>query len=134
MHASCCIVTEQLTTLSSALRCKQRRKVCALMRASLLLSMITALGGFCCCPGYSETETEAQCSVHSRTGVHSCHLAFQIAELRARTEADCWDVPAWEGLVRETVTAAAKQPPADAITNEINASELLLKQFPSAVE
>ena len=65
--------------------------------------------------------------------IQSCHPAFQIAELRARTEADCWDVPAWEGLVRETVAAAAKQPPADAVAKEANALELLLKQFPSAV-
>lgn len=62
-----------------------------------------------------------------------CSSCIQVSELRARTEADCWDVQAWEALCRETVAAAAKQPPADATAQEIAVLEQLLRQFPSAV-
>lgn len=40
---------------------------------------------------------------------------------------------AWEGLVRESVAAAAKLPLAQAVEQEIAVLEQLLKQFPSAV-
>lgn len=63
----------------------------------------------------------------------ACNSAVQISELKARTEADCWDVHAWEAYVRETVVAAAKQPPPQATEQEIAILEKLLKQFPSAV-
>ena len=63
----------------------------------------------------------------------SCNSAVQISELKARTEADCWDVHAWEAYVRETVVTAAKQPPPQATEQEIAVLEKLLKQFPSAV-
>ena len=64
----------------------------------------------------------------------ACNYAVQISELKARTEADCWDVHAWEAYVRETVVAAAKQPPPQATEQEIAVLEKLLKQFPSAVD
>jgi hypothetical protein len=57
-----------------------------------------------------------------------------MSELTARTEADPWDVQAWEGLYRETTATAAKLPPSEAAAQEINILEQLLKQFPSGVQ
>ena len=57
-----------------------------------------------------------------------------MSELTARTEADPWDVQAWDGLYRETTAAAAKVPPSEAAAQEISILEQLLKQFPSAVQ
>ena len=68
------------------------------------------------------------------SSTHSCSLAVQMSELTARTEADPWDVQAWDGLYRETTAAAAKVPPSDAAAQEISILEQLLKQFPSAVQ
>lgn len=74
------------------------------------------------------------CSTCREAATHSCSPAFQMSELTARTEAEPWDVQAWEGLYRETTAAAAKLPPSEAAAQEINILEQLLKQFPSAVQ